>query len=139
MNLKKVSLKIESDDEKTLDINVVGPANVTAGDIMGDGDVTVLNPDSPICTVAEGTTFHAVLTADTGRGYTSADENKARKADMPIGVLPIDSIYTQLNVLIIKLKKLVLVNEMTTINLRSIFGLMVRSLLVRQQVYLLKF
>ncbi|MEE6669192.1 DNA-directed RNA polymerase subunit alpha [Pediococcus acidilactici] len=94
LNLKKVSLKIESDDEKTLDINVVGPANVTAGDIMGDGDVTVLNPDSPICTVAEGTTFHAVLTADTGRGYTSADENKARKADMPIGVLPIDSIYT---------------------------------------------
>ncbi len=94
LNLKKVSLKIESDDEKTLDINVVGPANVTAGDIMGDGDVTVLNPDSPICTVAEGMTFHAVLTADTGRGYTSADENKARKADMPIGVLPIDSIYT---------------------------------------------
>lgn len=94
LNLKKVSLKIESDDEKTLDINVVGPANVTAGDIMGDGDVTVLNPDSPICTVAEGKTFHAVLTADTGRGYTSADENKARKADMPIGVLPIDSIYT---------------------------------------------
>ncbi|MEE6656958.1 DNA-directed RNA polymerase subunit alpha [Pediococcus acidilactici] len=94
LNLKKVSLKIESDDEKTLDINVVGPANVTAGDIMGDGDVTVLNPDSPICTVAEGATFHAVLTADTGRGYTSADENKARKVDMPIGVLPIDSIYT---------------------------------------------
>lgn len=94
LNLKKVSLKIESDEEKTLDINIVGPANVTAGDIMGDGDVTILNPEAPICTVAEGITFHAVLTADTGRGYTSADENKARKVDMPISVLPIDSIYT---------------------------------------------
>ena len=61
---------------------------------MGDGDVVILNPELPICTVAEGTIFHAVLTADTGRGYTSADENKARKVDMPIGVLPIDSIYT---------------------------------------------
>ncbi|MCT1178197.1 DNA-directed RNA polymerase subunit alpha [Pediococcus pentosaceus] len=94
LNLKKVSLKIESDEDKTLEINVAGPANVTAGDIMGDGDVVILNPELSICTVAEGTTFHAVLTADTGRGYTSADENKARKVDMPIGVLPIDSIYT---------------------------------------------
>ncbi|MCG7197612.1 DNA-directed RNA polymerase subunit alpha [Pediococcus pentosaceus] len=94
LNLKKVSLKIESDEDKTLEINVAGPANVTAGDIMGDGDVVILNPELPICTVAEGTTFHTVLTADTGRGYTSADENKARKVDMPIGVLPIDSIYT---------------------------------------------
>lgn len=94
LNLKKVSLKIESDEDKTLEINVAGPANVTAGDIMGDGDVVILNPELPICTVAEGITFHAVLTADTGRGYTSADENKARKVDMPIGVLPIDSIYT---------------------------------------------
>lgn len=94
LNLKKVSLKIESDEDKTLEINVAGPANVTAGDIMGDGDVVILNPELPICTVAEGTTFHAVLTADTGRGYTTADENKARKVDMPIGVLPIDSIYT---------------------------------------------
>ena len=94
LNLKKVSLKIESDEEKTLEINVTGPANVTAGDIVGDSDVTILNPEAPICTVAEGTTFHAVLTADTGRGYISADENKARKVDMPIGVLPIDSIYT---------------------------------------------
>lgn len=94
LNIKKVSLKIESDDEKSLEINVKGPATVTAGDIQGDSDVEILNPDQYICTVADGVTFHAVLTADTGRGYVSADENKARKDDMPIGVLPIDSIYT---------------------------------------------
>lgn len=94
LNLKKVSLKIDSDDEKSMEINVKGPATITAGDISADGDVTVLNPELPICTVAEGATFHAVLTAEKGRGYTSADDNKARKDDMPIGVLPIDSIYT---------------------------------------------
>ncbi|WP_427911009.1 DNA-directed RNA polymerase subunit alpha [Pediococcus parvulus] len=94
LNIKKVSLKIESDDEKSLEINVKGPATVTAGDIQGDSDVEILNPDQYICTVADGVTFHAVLTADTGRGYVSADENKAHKDDMPIGVLPIDSIYT---------------------------------------------
>ena len=94
LNIKKVSLKIESDEEKSLEINVKGPATVTAGDIQGDSDVEILNPDQYICTVADGVTFHAVLTADTGRGYVSADENKARKDDMPIGVLPIDSIYT---------------------------------------------
>ncbi|GEL15508.1 DNA-directed RNA polymerase subunit alpha [Pediococcus cellicola] len=94
LNIKKVSLKIENDEEKSLEINVKGPATVTAGDIQGDSDVEILNPDQYICTVADGVTFHAVLTADTGRGYVSADENKARKDDMPIGVLPIDSIYT---------------------------------------------
>ncbi len=94
LNIKKVSLKIESDDEKSLEIDVKGPATVTAGDIQGDSDVEILNPDQYICTVADGVTFHAILTADTGRGYVSADENKARKDDMPIGVLPIDSIYT---------------------------------------------
>lgn len=94
LNIKKVSLKIESDEEKSLEINVKGPATVTAGDIQGDSDVEILNPDQYICTVADGVTFHAVLTADTGRGYVSADENKARKDDMPISVLPIDSIYT---------------------------------------------
>ncbi|GEP20130.1 DNA-directed RNA polymerase subunit alpha [Pediococcus argentinicus] len=94
LNLKKVSLKIDSDDEKSMEIDVKGPATVTAGDISADSDVTILNPDLAICTVAEGATFHAHLTAEKGRGYTSADENKARKADMPIGVLPIDSIYT---------------------------------------------
>ena len=71
LNIKKVSLKIESDDEKSLEINVKGPATVTAGDIQGDSDVEILNPDQYICTVADGVTFHAVLTADTGRGYVS--------------------------------------------------------------------
>ncbi|EJE99609.1 DNA-directed RNA polymerase subunit alpha [Liquorilactobacillus mali] len=94
LNLKKVALRIDSEENQTLEINVAGPVEVTAGDIQGSSDVEVLNSDLYICTVAEGASFHVRMTANTGRGYVSADDNKARADDMPIGVLPIDSIYT---------------------------------------------
>ncbi|WP_283618273.1 DNA-directed RNA polymerase subunit alpha [Ligilactobacillus hohenheimensis] len=94
LNLKKVALKINGEDKQDLEIDVTGPLEVTAGDIQGSGDVEILNPDQYICTVADGATFHARLSANTGRGYVSADENKAKADDMPIGVLPIDSLYT---------------------------------------------
>lgn len=93
LNLKKVALKIEAEDAKNLELDVKGPAEVTAADIQADGDVTILNPDLHIATVADGAELHMRMTADTGRGYNSADVNKARM-DLAIGVLPIDSIYT---------------------------------------------
>jgi DNA-directed RNA polymerase subunit alpha len=93
LNLKKVSLRIDSEDAKNLELDVKGPAEVTAGDIQGDGDVTILNPDLHIATVDDGAELHIQMTADKGRGYSSADDNKARM-DLAIGVLPIDSIYT---------------------------------------------
>lgn len=93
LNLKKVALRIDSDDAKNLELDVKGPAEVTAGDIKGDGDVTILNPDQYIATVADGAELHMQLTADKGRGYVAAEDNKKRM-DLAIGVLPIDSIYT---------------------------------------------
>ena len=93
LNLKKVAVKIESEDAKNLELDAQGPAEVTAADIQADGDVTILNPDLHIATVADGAELHMRMTADTGRGYNSADVNKARM-DLAIGVLPIDSIYT---------------------------------------------
>ncbi len=93
LNLKKVALRIDSDDVKNLELDVKGPAEVTAGDIKGDGDVTILNPDLYIATVADGAELHMQLTADKGRGYVAAEDNKKRM-DLAIGVLPIDSIYT---------------------------------------------
>ena len=71
LNLKKVSLKIESEDAKDLELDVKGPAEVTAGDIQGDGDVTILNPDLHIATVADGAELHIMMTADKGRGYVA--------------------------------------------------------------------
>ena len=94
LNLKKVSLKLDSEEQKDLEIDVKGPAEVTAGDIQGDGEVEVLNPDLYIATVADGAELHIKMTADKGRGYFSANDNKTRMDDLAIGVLPIDSIYT---------------------------------------------
>lgn len=94
LNLKKVSLKIESEDAKDLELDVKGPAEVTAGDIQGDGDVTILNPDLHIATVADGAELHIMMTADKGRGYVPADQNKLCLSGLEIGTLPIDSIYT---------------------------------------------
>ncbi|WP_076459610.1 DNA-directed RNA polymerase subunit alpha [Limosilactobacillus caccae] len=94
LNLKKVSLKIDSEDQKDLELDVKGPADVTASDIQGDNEVAILNPDLHIATVADGAELHIKLTADKGRGYLSANDNKARMDDLAIGVLPIDSIYT---------------------------------------------
>ena len=94
LNLKKVSLKLDSEEQKDLEIDVKGPAEVTAGDIQGDGEVEVLNPDLYIATVADGAELHIKMTADKGRGYLSANDNKARMDDLAISVLPIDSIYT---------------------------------------------
>ena len=92
LNLKKLALKLYSEEDKTIEIDVKGPAVVTAADIIFDSDVEILNPDLYICTVAENGHFHVRMNAKKGRGYTRAEYNKYD--DMPIGVLPIDSIYT---------------------------------------------
>jgi len=92
LNLKRLSLKIHSDEEKTLTIDATGPAVVTAADIRVDSDVDVLNPDLHIATLADGARLFMEITANSGRGYVPADRNK--KEDMEIGIIPIDSIYT---------------------------------------------
>ena len=78
-----------------LEIDVKGPAVVTAGDIKHDSDIQVLNPDLYICTVAEGYHFHVRMNVKNGRGYVRSDYNKSD--NMPIGVIPIDSIYTPIS------------------------------------------
>ena len=92
LNIKKLALKLYSEEDKTIEIDVKGPAVVTAADIIFDSDVEILNPDLYICTVSEGGHFHVRMTAKKGRGYARAEHIK--KDDMPIGVLPVDSIYT---------------------------------------------
>ncbi|MGG0239295.1 DNA-directed RNA polymerase subunit alpha [Bacillus rhizoplanae] len=92
LNLKKLALKIYSEEEKTLEIDVQGEGIITAADITHDSDVEILNPDLYIATLAKDAHFRVRLTAKRGRGYTPADANKSE--DQPIGVIPIDSIYT---------------------------------------------
>ncbi|RKD67588.1 DNA-directed RNA polymerase subunit alpha [Sinobaca qinghaiensis] len=92
LNLKKLALKIYSDDEKVLEIEATGDGIIKAKDITHDSDVDILNPDLHIATLTEGANLHMRLTAKRGRGYVPAEGNNAD--DLPIGVLPIDSIYT---------------------------------------------
>lgn len=92
LNLKQLSLKIYSDEDKTLEIDIQGEGVVTAADITHDSDVDILNPELHIATLSKGAHLHMRLTARRGRGYVPADGNK--KEDLPIGVVPIDSIYT---------------------------------------------
>ena len=92
VNLKGVRLKFDENEEKVLRINFKGEGEVTAGDIVTDGTVEILNPDLHIATVSEGGQLVMEMTAEMGRGYTPSDKNK--KPNQDISVLPIDSIYT---------------------------------------------
>ncbi|MHA5179691.1 DNA-directed RNA polymerase subunit alpha [Oenococcus oeni] len=96
LNLKKVAMRIDSDEQKTLEVDFSGAGELTAGDIKSDGDVEILNPDLHIATVSAGKSLHMALTAVRGRGYDSAEENKA-KMELGVGVLAIDSIYTPIS------------------------------------------
>ena len=92
MNVKKLALKIYSDEEKVIEIDVKGEGIITAADITHDSDVEILNPELYIATIGKNGHFRMRMYAGRGRGYTPADQNK--REDLPIGVIPIDSIYT---------------------------------------------
>ncbi|MBD8016729.1 DNA-directed RNA polymerase subunit alpha [Microbacterium sp. APC 3898] len=92
LNIKKLALKIYSDEEKVIEIDVKGDGTVTAADITHDSDVEILNPDLYIATIAKNGHLRMRMYANRGRGYARADQNK--REDLPIGVIPVDSIYT---------------------------------------------
>jgi len=92
LNVKRIITKLFCTGTKTVHIDAVGPCTVTAGDIKADAEVEILNPDLHICTLGPDATFNMEITLSQGRGYVSSDRNK--NAQMPIGVIPIDSIYS---------------------------------------------
>ena len=96
MNLKTLAIKnsSETDEPKTAYIEFEGEGVVTAADIQADSDIEIMNPETVIATLNGGadSKLYMELTITKGRGYVSSDKNKTE--DMPIGVIPIDSIYT---------------------------------------------
>ena len=92
LNLKTLSAKLYSEQAKTVMIDIKGPAEVCAKDIAADDELEFVDPDMHICTLNEDAHLQMTLTIDKGRGYVSADKNKY--PNMPIGVIPIDSIFT---------------------------------------------
>ena len=92
LNLKGLCLKMYSDEEKLLRIEAKGEGAVTAGDIIGDADVDILNPDLHIATLASNGRLFMEMAISKGRGYVTAERNK--KGEHIIGVIPVDSVYT---------------------------------------------
>jgi DNA-directed RNA polymerase subunit alpha len=96
MNIKSLSIKdsSETNEPKTAYIDFEGEGIVTAAEIQADSDITIMNPDQVIATLNGGADCKLVmeLTITKGRGYVGAD--KAKKDDIPIGVIAVDAIYT---------------------------------------------
>ncbi|NPD17234.1 DNA-directed RNA polymerase subunit alpha [Xinfangfangia sp. D13-10-4-6] len=92
LNLKGVSLKMEVEGPKRLSISARGPGVVTAASISETNGIEVLNKDHVICHLDDGADVFMELTVNTGKGYVSADKN--RPEDAPIGLIPIDAIYS---------------------------------------------
>lgn len=92
LNIKGIAVKSYVEDEKIIELDVEGPAEITAGDILTDSDVEIVNPDHYLFTIGEGSSLKATMTVNSGRGYVPADENK--KDNAPVGTLAVDSIYT---------------------------------------------
>lgn len=90
LNLKDLVLRVHTDDAVSLRIDVRGPAEVTAGDIVLNSDVEILNPELHIATVNESGRIALDVTVERGRGYVSAERNKTTNT---IGVIPVDSIF----------------------------------------------
>jgi DNA-directed RNA polymerase subunit alpha len=92
LNLKQVKFKCAEHDPRTLSIAVNKEGNVTARDIQEVTGVEVVNKNQLICTLDKKARFEAELTVRVGRGFATGDENKF--PDMPIGVIPVDSIFS---------------------------------------------
>jgi DNA-directed RNA polymerase subunit alpha len=92
LNVKQVAVKMLDDMPKRLHLTASGPGEVTAGQISVTGDIEIMNPDLVICTLDEGATLNMELTVETGKGYVPASQN--RPADAPIGLVPVDALYS---------------------------------------------
>lgn len=92
LNLKRLAVRINGDENRRAIINAVGPKEVTAADIIVDADTEIFNPDLHIATLADNATLVMEMNLTSGRGYVPAEQNK--KENTPIAEIPVDSIFT---------------------------------------------
>ncbi|MDF2523183.1 MAG: DNA-directed polymerase subunit alpha [Clostridiales bacterium] len=92
LNVKGLAIKLHGEGQKLVYIDADGEGPVTAGDIKADSDIEILKADHHIATLNGDHKLYMELALNTGRGYVSADKNK--QPGQPIGIIPVDSIYT---------------------------------------------
>jgi len=92
LNVKGVVLSFEGDESKTMTVHREKAGEVRAGDIVCEPAIKIINPDHRIATLTSDVTFHVDMTVRGGRGYATANENRA--PDLELGVIPIDSVFS---------------------------------------------
>jgi DNA-directed RNA polymerase subunit alpha len=92
LNIKCIAVRVHSEGLKKIRLNVSVPGPVRAGQIETGPDVEILNPDLIICTLNDNSKVNIDMTVEIGKGYVQAEHN--RREDAPIGVVPIDSIFS---------------------------------------------
>lgn len=92
LNIKQLEIRLHSEGPKRMTLIKQGPGVVTAADIQGGAEVDILDPEHVICTLDEGAELRIEFTVNTGKGYVAADRN--RPDDAPIGLIPVDSLYS---------------------------------------------
>jgi DNA-directed RNA polymerase subunit alpha len=92
LNIKEIAISMQAEGQKRLILRKEGPGVVTAGDIQTTGDIQILNPNLVLCTLDEGAEIRMEFTVQTGKGYVPSERN--RPEDAPIGLIPVDSIYS---------------------------------------------
>ncbi|MBR6412304.1 MAG: DNA-directed RNA polymerase subunit alpha [Alphaproteobacteria bacterium] len=100
LNIKSLALKVEAEGPQRIYLNATGPGVITAGQIVTNHTVEIMNPDLVICTLEKGASIEIEMMVNTGKGYVPASQN--RPEDCPIGLLPIDSIYSPVKSVVYK-------------------------------------
>ncbi|WP_170294857.1 DNA-directed RNA polymerase subunit alpha [Roseospira navarrensis] len=92
LNVKAIAVRMHVEGPRRMTLKASGPGPVTAGQIEASGDIEIMNPDLVICHLDEGATLSMELTVNTGKGYVPGPMN--RPEDSPIGLVPIDAIFS---------------------------------------------
>ena len=92
LNIKEIALRVHSEGVKRMVVKKEGPGQVKASDIEASSEVEILNPEHVICTLDQGASIRMEFTAAMGKGYVPAERN--RPDDAPIGLIPVDSLYS---------------------------------------------
>ena len=92
LNIKGLAVRMHGDGPKRMTLSADGPGEINASQIETGHDVEILNPNQILCSLDHGTKLRMELTVENGKGYVPAERN--RPEDAPIGLIPIDAIYS---------------------------------------------
>ena len=103
LNVKQIAIRMTGEGAKRLQLKATGPGPVKAGQIVTTGDIDIMNPEHVLCTLDNGAKLDLELTVESGKGYVPASAN--RPVDAPIGLIPVDALYSPVKQVAYKIDK----------------------------------